>query len=222
MRNFRKRSVHSQFVLSCALVVSFVVALPFAPRAGSALVAPIEPSTDQPPLELRVVALDSTRMNVGGAFHGFLELHNASTEPVIISNQLSLEFGRDASVSFTFTDESGQKTGIPFTMSESMGIPRKIGPPDLREVMARWMVLQGGQGLCRNFKLTPDAYPALGRAGKYKLVATYAASGYDYQNWKHDPFGPDKPSQALGFKGWSGKIESDPIAITVVRHKTGE
>lgn len=220
MRNFRKRWVHSQFVPSCALLVSFVVAFSFAPRAGSALVAPIEAATDQAPLDLRVVALDSTRMNAGSTFHISVELHNPSTESVIISNALS-EFAVDATVRLTFTDESGHTTGISVGMASDQW-PTKIGPPNILEVMERWMLLQGGQGLCRNFNLRPQEYPALDRAGKYKVIATYAASGYDYQMSKGDPNGLDKPSQSFGFKSWSGRIESDPIAITIVGHKTSQ
>jgi hypothetical protein len=179
----------------------------------------MEAPTDQPPLELRVAALDRTRMNAGSTFHISVELHNPTTESVIISNELS-EFDVDATLKLTFTDESGHTTGISVGTASDQW-PTKIGPPNIVEVMGRWMLLQGGHGLCRNFNLRPQEYSALDRAGKYRLLATYAASGYGYQ-MKGDPNGLDKPSQSFGFKSWSGRIESDPIAITVVGHKTGQ
>jgi hypothetical protein len=82
------------------------------------------------------------------------------------------------------------------------------------KLLGSFALLHPGTSLLFDFSIDKTLFEFLGKPGKYKLSATYAAKGISYG--REDLGLSDAVLGALTYPTWSGKISTNEVFLNVV------
>jgi hypothetical protein len=159
------------------------------------------------------LSLPNRAFNAGEKIRAELRVSNRGDGPILIANNIAMVNGQASRLDLKLTDVHGNISPgtnwiadyAPIVQSDENAASKLLGS---------FVLLHAHTSLIFDFTIDKSLFEFLGRAGRYKLSASYASKGISYG---HDDLGlSDALLSALPYPSWSGKIWTNEVFLNVV------
>jgi hypothetical protein len=159
------------------------------------------------------LSVPNRAFTAGEEIHAELRVSNRGDAPILVANNVSMVNGGVSRLDLKLTDVRGNISPGTNWIADYAPVVQS-DENAASKLLSSFVLLHPHTTLLFDFTIDESLFEFLGRAGRYKLSASYASKGISYG---HDDLGlSDALLKALPYPSWSGKISTNEVFLNVV------
>ena len=159
------------------------------------------------------LSLPNRAFTVGAQIRAQLRVSNRGEAPILVANNVYMVSGQASRLDLKLTDVHGNISPGTYWIADYAPVVQSDENAALK-LLGSFVLLHPHASLLFDFTIDKTLLEFWGKAGRYKLSASYASKGISYG---HDGLGiSDALLSALPYPSWSGSISTNEVFLNVV------